>query len=234
MSQLENFSYVKLNIDNEKHYNFLSSKPFDPITGDCIESGDDVAVCACCNAVFLTESLDYIGWQHCNQNKFTGNLPSVNNFLLKKTFRISNKANKSEIFTAWFLDNVGIPLGAFSISVYGSIFMLFLQGVIEIISSSELLLQTLLAIICSFVVIYNATRDAWLNGQSLGKKMVKVKVIDNKTGKKCSVKKALLRTLCSPLHIVTPIMWALGKDSLVDSLSDTSVVKDRGKMELNS
>lgn len=56
-------------LDPEKHQSFLAQKRRDPVTGDPIQSGDQIVICAVCQSAFLKESWDYLGQKHCGQQE---------------------------------------------------------------------------------------------------------------------------------------------------------------------
>lgn len=218
---------ITLRLDEINHADFLASKPVDFVTGDFLEAGDKVAVCKVCKAVILEDSLTYLNWQHCNQSVFTNELPSVQKFSIIKNWAIKGKASRKAVFYAWFIDwaiyfNV-LLLVTTVLSMFFSIAFFFDNDFAKFLLNFSVLNPFYYGL---SALLYG-TKDAWLNGQSLGKKSLKIKVIDNKTKKKCSIKKALLRTFLSPLHVFTPVLTLFGKDNLIDTLSQTSVVEDK-------
>ncbi|WP_291727456.1 RDD family protein [Bernardetia sp.] len=58
----------------EKHDKFLAQARIDPITGDTLEAGDKIVICAECKSAFHSDSWDYLGRRHCNQ---TRTLPAI-------------------------------------------------------------------------------------------------------------------------------------------------------------
>ncbi|WP_338790382.1 RDD family protein [Bernardetia sp. MNP-M8] len=58
----------------EKHEKFLTQARIDPITGDTLEAGDKIVLCAECKSAFHSDSWTYLGNRHCNQ---TRTLPAI-------------------------------------------------------------------------------------------------------------------------------------------------------------
>ncbi len=65
----------KINPNLQEHQNFLAQNRKDPITGDSISEGDEVVFCASCKSVFLIDTWEYLGRQHCKQKKTLIELP---------------------------------------------------------------------------------------------------------------------------------------------------------------
>lgn len=57
-----------------KHEKFLTQSRIDPITGDTLEAGDKIVICAECKSAFHADSWAYLGNRHCNQ---TRTLPAI-------------------------------------------------------------------------------------------------------------------------------------------------------------
>ncbi|WP_338762750.1 RDD family protein [Bernardetia sp. ABR2-2B] len=57
-----------------KHEKFLTQSRIDPITGDTLEAGDKIVLCAECKSAFHADSWAYLGNRHCNQ---TRTLPAI-------------------------------------------------------------------------------------------------------------------------------------------------------------
>lgn len=70
-------------IDNEKHKEFLLQERKDPITGDLIQSSDEVVFCASCKSVFLLDTWLYLNEQHCEQSETLEKFPSSSVIHLK-------------------------------------------------------------------------------------------------------------------------------------------------------
>ncbi|WP_375560408.1 hypothetical protein ACE193_22355 [Bernardetia sp. OM2101] len=54
-------------LQKEKHHDFLNQERIDPITGDILQEGDEVVICASCKSAFLVDSWEYMNEKHCNQ-----------------------------------------------------------------------------------------------------------------------------------------------------------------------
>ncbi len=61
-------------LDPQRHEKFLTQARIDPITGDTLEAGDKIVLCAECKSAFHTDSWSYLGNRHCNQ---TNTLPAI-------------------------------------------------------------------------------------------------------------------------------------------------------------
>ena len=88
----------KINPNLKEHQDFLAQNRKDPITGDTISAGDEVVFCAGCKSVFLKDTWEYLGGQHCEQSNTLSELPSSS---------IINFAKKESIFYYSFLPKKG-------------------------------------------------------------------------------------------------------------------------------
>lgn len=61
-------------LDPQQHEKFLTQARIDPITGDTLEAGDKIVLCAECKSAFHSDSWAYLGNRHCNQ---TSTLPAI-------------------------------------------------------------------------------------------------------------------------------------------------------------
>ena len=59
----------------ETHSDFLAQQRIDPITGEKIEEGHTVVICAACKSAFFIESWEYLGGSHCNQENTLEQIP---------------------------------------------------------------------------------------------------------------------------------------------------------------
>ncbi|WP_338791946.1 hypothetical protein [Bernardetia sp. MNP-M8] len=59
----------KISSNFKEHQNLLAQNRKDPITGDTILQGDRVVFCAICKSVFLSDTWEYLGKQHCEQSE---------------------------------------------------------------------------------------------------------------------------------------------------------------------
>ncbi|WP_338791945.1 hypothetical protein [Bernardetia sp. MNP-M8] len=76
----------KITSNFKEHQNFLAQNRKDPITGDTILQGDRVVFCAVCKSVFLSDTWEYLGKQHCEQSETLVEFPeklSKTNFTFK-------------------------------------------------------------------------------------------------------------------------------------------------------
>ncbi|WP_291727557.1 DUF308 domain-containing protein [Bernardetia sp.] len=62
-------------LEKEKHSDFLTQNRIDPITGDVLQEGDRVVICASCKSAFLADSWEYMGRRHCNQTYTLSEIP---------------------------------------------------------------------------------------------------------------------------------------------------------------
>ncbi|WP_375561021.1 hypothetical protein ACE193_00275 [Bernardetia sp. OM2101] len=70
-------------IDTNKHKEFLSQNRKDPITGDLIQTTDEVVFCASCNSIFLVDTWLYLDGKHCDQSDTLEKFPSSSVMNLK-------------------------------------------------------------------------------------------------------------------------------------------------------
>ncbi|WP_087025088.1 RDD family protein [Thaumasiovibrio subtropicus] len=78
----------------------------------------------------------------------------------------------------------------------------------------------------SAAALYFLFSDGLANGQSLGKKLLGISVIDSVTGKSCSFPQSLARNFLTPLIGIIDAMFILGqkRQRLGDMLAKTVVV----------
>lgn len=63
-------------LDPQEHTAFLNEDRSDPITGEYLQAGDEVVICAACGSAFLHDSWSYIGEKHCGQRRTLRQLPT--------------------------------------------------------------------------------------------------------------------------------------------------------------
>jgi hypothetical protein len=80
-----------------KDQDFLSQDRTDPITGEKIEEGHTVVICAACKSAFFIESWEYLGDSHCDQTNTLEALPKSQNLYLQ-----TNSKYTQEILTFGF------------------------------------------------------------------------------------------------------------------------------------
>ncbi len=62
-------------LEKEEHNDFLSQERIDPITGDILQEGDSIVICANCKSAFLSDSWLYMDSKHCNQTHTLREIP---------------------------------------------------------------------------------------------------------------------------------------------------------------
>ena len=62
-------------LEKEKHSDFLSQNRIDPITGDILQQGDQIVICASCKSAFLVDSWEYMDKKHCEQRNGLKEIP---------------------------------------------------------------------------------------------------------------------------------------------------------------
>ncbi|WP_338815755.1 hypothetical protein V9L05_22385 (plasmid) [Bernardetia sp. Wsw4-3y2] len=62
-------------LQKEKHQDFLKQERIDPITGDILQEGDEIVICASCKSAFLADSWSYMDKKHCNQTHTLREIP---------------------------------------------------------------------------------------------------------------------------------------------------------------
>ncbi|WP_291722206.1 hypothetical protein [Bernardetia sp.] len=106
------------------HQDFLNQNRIDPITGEKIEEGHTVVVCAACKSAFFIESWEYLGHSHCDQTETLKFLPLPQTLYLK-----ANNKYTQEVLSFGFADS---PM--FMSNNVGCVFSIF-GGFISIIFS---------------------------------------------------------------------------------------------------
>lgn len=62
-------------LHKEKHIDFLNQERVDPITGDILQEGNQIVICASCKSAFLADSWLYMNGKHCNQTHTLREIP---------------------------------------------------------------------------------------------------------------------------------------------------------------
>ncbi|MGF1532789.1 MAG: hypothetical protein ACFCUI_03750 [Bernardetiaceae bacterium] len=75
-------TYVHV-LNTRDHADFLETLPADPITGEELQEGDQVVVCAGCKSAFLEESWHYMGSKHCQQSDTLPDIPILKTLQLR-------------------------------------------------------------------------------------------------------------------------------------------------------
>ncbi|WP_338763871.1 hypothetical protein WAF17_20590 [Bernardetia sp. ABR2-2B] len=76
-------------LQKEKHQDFLKQERIDPITGDILQEGDNIVICASCKSAFLVDSWEYIDRTHCEQTDTLKEIPKQKN--VKISWETRNK-----------------------------------------------------------------------------------------------------------------------------------------------
>jgi len=69
-------------LDAQRHADFLNEQRHDPVTGDRLHIGDEVAFCAHCKSAFLKSSWEYLGGKHCGQTNTLAKFPAITKKLM--------------------------------------------------------------------------------------------------------------------------------------------------------
>lgn len=64
-------------LDAQRHVDFLNEQRHDPVTGEVLRAGDEVAFCASCGSAFLRDSWEYLGESHCGQGDTLETFPET-------------------------------------------------------------------------------------------------------------------------------------------------------------
>lgn len=124
-------------LDRTTHSDFLKQERIDPITGEKIEEGHTIVICAACKSAFFIESWEYLGNEHCNQEETLSEVPIAKSlqlvakpleylpFLFRKGnyFALEGKEGNREFIKNSILISLGAILLAFSL-----MFMVFFIG----------------------------------------------------------------------------------------------------------
>ncbi|WP_338811821.1 hypothetical protein V9L05_10420 [Bernardetia sp. Wsw4-3y2] len=70
-------------LEKELHSEFLKQGRIDPITGELIEEGHTIVICAACKSAFFIESWEYLGEIHCNQAETLTDIPKPKKLFLE-------------------------------------------------------------------------------------------------------------------------------------------------------
>ncbi|CAH1559580.1 RDD family protein [Vibrio rotiferianus] len=108
--------------------------------------------------------------------------------------------------------------GVISISIF-----IFLLWVVTLIGLSQ---ETASLIAFFGAAIYFLLSDGFAKGQSIGKKLLGMSVIDSVTGKSCSFPQSFFRNVLTPLIGMLDAVFILGKrrQRLGDKLANTIVI----------
>ncbi|MEM6299855.1 MAG: hypothetical protein AAF740_14290, partial [Bacteroidota bacterium] len=86
------------------HHYILSQGRTDPVTGEPLKAGDEIVFCASCKSAFLRESWEYMGEEHCGQQKTLKYFPKAEHLALEwqpleEVFRLNRHVKFTSPFT---------------------------------------------------------------------------------------------------------------------------------------
>ncbi|WP_338770029.1 hypothetical protein WAF17_11100 [Bernardetia sp. ABR2-2B] len=112
---------------------FLNQDRTDPITGEKIEEGHSVVICAACKSAFFIESWEYLGDSHCDQTNTLEALPKAQNLYLQANIKYTR-----ELLTFGFAKKPMFMEDQFgcALSMLFMLFLPFLSGIIGSIAHS--------------------------------------------------------------------------------------------------
>ncbi len=76
---MTNIHHLDKTVDSE----FLNQGRIDPITGEKIEEGHRIVICAACKSAFFIEIWEYLGENHCNQSETLTEIPKPKQLFLE-------------------------------------------------------------------------------------------------------------------------------------------------------
>jgi len=131
-------------LEKEKHHDFLNQDRIDPITGDILQEGDQIVICASCKSAFLADSWLYMDGKHCNQTYTLIEIPKQETVKIDREsrnerldklafyqFRTVKQSEATNIYTGFFALIGGSIM--YSTYLFYQDFILF--GAIAIIAS---------------------------------------------------------------------------------------------------
>ncbi|WP_375563111.1 hypothetical protein ACE193_11445 [Bernardetia sp. OM2101] len=108
----------------EYHQDFLNQNRTDPITGEKIEEGHTVVICAACKSAFFIESWEYLGYSHCDQTETLKFLPLPQMLYLKANDKYTQEILSFGFATSpMFMGNEGQGCFLSVLLVFGSILL---------------------------------------------------------------------------------------------------------------
>ncbi|WP_375560367.1 hypothetical protein ACE193_22115 [Bernardetia sp. OM2101] len=125
----------------QNHFDFLNQERKDPITGDLIKEKDEIVICASCKSAFLKESWEYLGNEHCGQDKTLAAIP-IDKSLVFKVYNQNNFTIKE------------IPPAALTILILGASFFSILALLIFQEHSIKYLFSGIIAISTLFYSLF--------------------------------------------------------------------------------
>ncbi len=115
-----------------ENQDFLNQDRTDPITGEKIEEGHTVVICAACKSAFFIESWEYLGDSHCDQSDTLENLPKSQNLYLQ-----ANSKYTQEILTFGFANKPMFKTskGGFFAFIFAGVISSIIGGFAALLSS---------------------------------------------------------------------------------------------------
>jgi len=169
-------------LDSETHAHFLAEQRKDPITGEAFLAGDTVVCCACCGSAFELGSWEYLGGKHCDQQE---TLPE-----LRPALPLQLGAKKTEE-----------ELALYASAPWHSRTAAFLLDV--------LVLFCLNWLFTPLGFVYFICKDGLPGGQSLGKRVMGLMVIQPREGTPATVLESFFRGLPFTLLCLFPLLSEL-------------------------
>lgn len=172
-------------LDSQKHEKFLTQARIDPITGDTLEAGDKIVLCAECKSAFHTDSWEYLGNRHCNQSSTLPAIPqstSLGHFKKRSAeyySRVNSNFKINETIESLNIVSAGHRLGAVLID-------LALIALIQYMIS-----YTLSPVLWTYFLL----RDFSYKGRSLslGKNLMSIEVVEEQNENRLNWWQSVLR-----------------------------------------
>lgn len=169
----------------QKHEKFLTQARIDPITGDTLEAGDKIVLCAECKSAFHEDSWQYLGNRHCNQTSTLPAIPqstSLGHFKKRSAeyySRVNSNFKINEIVQNLNIVSAGHRLGAVLIDL-------------AVIWAIQMLLSYTLS---PLLWTYFLLRDFSYKGRSLslGKNLLSFEVVEERNENRLSWWQSVLR-----------------------------------------
>ena len=135
---------------------FLQQERIDPITGEKIEEGHTIVICAACKSAFFIESWKYLEDKHCNQENTLKEIPAAKSlqlvakpleylpFLFRKGSYFSKDSNKKFWLKSMFvivvsilvivvISTIGVLIGNLTTPLVGLVFMVLCILIVRLI-----------------------------------------------------------------------------------------------------
>jgi hypothetical protein len=127
-----------------ENQDFLNQNRTDPITGEKIEEGHSVVICAACKSAFFIESWEYLGDSHCDQTGTLENLPKPQNLYLQ-----ANTKYTRELLTFGFSNSemfVESQAGC-GLSIVGGFFSIILTAIMGVNYGGQVAFFTIITLL---------------------------------------------------------------------------------------